>query len=88
MDNRNTQMLFSKNEFTILAEELSLSPREVQIIDQMLCGNSDKQIAKNLKIAVPTVRTYMQRLFVKLNARDKYELLVNVFSASRKLSNK
>jgi DNA-binding CsgD family transcriptional regulator len=78
------QALFSKSEYTELAEELALSPRESQIIGQILAGHSDKQIAQNLEMAVPTLRTHLARIFSKLNVNDKNELFVRVFSEFRK----
>jgi LuxR family maltose regulon positive regulatory protein len=77
------ETLFSKSEYTEIAEELSLSPRESQIIGQILSGHSDKQIAKNLAMAVPTIRTHLKRTFFKLGVNDKYELIIHVFSQFR-----
>jgi DNA-binding CsgD family transcriptional regulator len=84
MAGSEVQTLFSKSEFTVLAEELSLSPRENQIVGQILSGHSDKQIAQNLEMAVPTLRTHLTRIFSKLDVNDKNELIVQVFSQFRK----
>jgi len=78
------QTLFSKSEYTKIAEELALSPRESQIVGQVLSGYSDKQIAQNLEMAVPTIRTHLKRLFLKLDVNDKHELIIHVFSQFRK----
>jgi DNA-binding NarL/FixJ family response regulator len=84
MDINEVETLFSKSEYTEIAEKLSLSPREIQIIGHMLMGDKDKQIAQNLNIAVPTVRTHISRIFSKLDVNDKNELIVHVFSQFRK----
>lgn len=86
MNGDGVQTLLSKSEFTEIAEELSLSPRESQIIREILSGHSDKQIAKNLEMAMPTLRTHLQRLFSKLEIGGKQELILRVFSAFRKIS--
>jgi DNA-binding NarL/FixJ family response regulator len=84
MANDGVKTLFNEDEFAEIAEELSLSPRESQIVRDILLGSSDKQIARNLEMAIPTVRTHMQRIFSKLDVHDKYGLIVHVFSTFRK----
>ena len=44
-----------------------LSERERNIINLMAQGNSDKEIARSLAISPETVKTYVRRIFVKLN---------------------
>ena len=44
-----------------------LSERERNIINLMAQGNSDKEIARSLAISPETVKTYVTRIFVKLN---------------------
>ena len=44
-----------------------LSERERNIINLMAQGNSDKEIARSLAISPDTVKTYVRRIFVKLN---------------------
>jgi len=44
-----------------------LSEREQNIINLMAQGNSDKEIARSLAISPETVKTYVRRIFVKLN---------------------
>jgi DNA-binding CsgD family transcriptional regulator len=45
-----------------------LSERERDVINLMAQGNSDKEIARSLAISPETVKTYVRRIFVKLNA--------------------
>jgi len=75
--------VLSKNEFSELVNRMPLSPREGQIIEQILFGHSDKQIAINLNMAIPTIRTHLKRIFLKLNVKDKYELILYFFSCFR-----
>lgn len=84
MDLGEAKILFNKKEYDQISSELSLSPRESQIIDQILSGYSDKQISRNLEMAVPTIRTHLKRVFLKLGVNDKYELIRHVFGHFRK----
>ena len=76
--------LFSEIEWKELVEGLSLSPRQAQICEKLFCSLSDKQIAHLLKISVPTVRTHLSRLFLKLNVQDRQELIIHFFHYFRK----
>jgi DNA-binding CsgD family transcriptional regulator len=71
--------LLSDDEWQPLARTLSLSARQAEICRLILSGASDKQIASNLRIAVPTVRTHISRTFVKLGLQDRFELMSLVF---------
>jgi DNA-binding CsgD family transcriptional regulator len=75
--------LVSEQEWTELKERLRLSPRQAEIVHRVLHAKSDKQIARELGISVPTVRTHMARLFQKFDANDRVELLVYVFTSLR-----
>ena len=63
---------------------LSLSPRQSQIIQMLIDGASDKQIAKQLGISVPTVRTHLQRMYWKFDVQDRIGLVVHVFAWFRR----
>ena len=75
--------LFSDEEWTLLTRDLRLTPRQAEIIRHITHGLSDKQIARQLEISVPTVRTHMARLFTKFELSDRLELLVLVFASLR-----
>lgn len=75
--------IFSEIEWKELVEGLSLSPRQAQICKNLLRGLSDKQIAYLLKISVPTVRTHLSRLFLKLDVQDRQELVIHLFQYFR-----
>ncbi len=79
--------LVSEQEWVSVKEELGLSPRQAQIIRCLLQAKGDKQIAGEIGISVPTVRTYLDRLFHKLDVNDRVELLLNVFACVRKAAN-
>jgi len=75
--------VFSETEWTDLHRGLGLSRRQAQIVEQLLCGRSDKQIAKELEVSVPTVRTHLGRLFMRFGVADRCELILHIFSCWR-----
>ena len=71
--------IFSEIEWFGIVDELSLSPRQEEIIKCLFLGDSDKQIANDLHIAIPTVRTHLKRLFMKLDVQDRIGLVLRIF---------
>ncbi len=51
------------------AEELS--PREQEVLDLLARGYLYKEIAERLNISVPTVNTYVRRMYEKLHVRSR-----------------
>jgi len=60
----------------VAAEAVRFSIREDQIVRLLLRGNSNKEIARSLKINEKTVRNYMTILMQKLSARNRLEVLI------------
>ena len=54
---------------------LRLTPREGEILDLMLQGRSDRQIAEQLQITYETARTYGKAVRRKLGAKSRLELV-------------
>jgi len=77
--------LFSKDEWAAIENDLALAPRQADILKAICQGMSDKQIAWELGIAVPTVRMHVRRLRRKLDAADRVELVLRVFMVLRTL---
>lgn len=77
--------IFTQREWDSLAKEFALPPRQREIAGLLFKGLGDKQIASELGIALPTVRTHMGRLFAKLDVEDRSEVLLTFFRQSRKL---
>lgn len=75
--------IFSKSEWEDLVSKLSLSPRQAEVIQRILSGRSDKQIARDLQISVPTVRTHLNRAFLRFGVQDRIELVIHVFNKFR-----
>jgi len=51
--------------------ELGLTPREVEILEQVAAGLSNREIAAALFVSENTVKTHVSRLFDKLGARRR-----------------
>lgn len=64
---------------------LGLSTQQRRVVALILDGKGDKQIAAGMGIGFSTVRTYLERIFARLHVEDRRELLLRVFSLSRKL---
>lgn len=57
---------------------IKLSVREVQIVDQLKLGHTNKEIARELGISEKTVKHYMTLLMEKVNARNRLEVAMRV----------
>lgn len=75
--------IFSKDEWSCISGELNLSVRQSDIVHCLFCGHSDKQIASNLDICIPTVRTHLSRIFHKFDVSDREELILHIFNHFR-----
>ena len=56
---------------------MKLSKREMEILELISQGYSDKEIACNLKISTRTVQTHVTRLVIKLGARNRPNAVAN-----------
>ncbi len=59
-----------------------ITPRETQVVAQVLEGHSSEAIAKNLGIAVGTVRIHRRNLYAKLQISSQQELFSMFFKKS------
>lgn len=55
------------------AEAITLSPREREVVEALAQGDAYKQIADRLGITIPTVRTYIRRIYEKLHVHTRTE---------------
>lgn len=56
---------------------MKLSKRELEILEFISWGYSDKEIACNLKISPRTVQTHVTRIVIKLGARNRTNAVAN-----------
>jgi DNA-binding NarL/FixJ family response regulator len=54
-----------------LVESVELSPREHEVLDFLARGYLYKEIAESLGISLPTVNTYIRRIYEKLQVRSR-----------------
>jgi DNA-binding NarL/FixJ family response regulator len=54
----------------------ALTPREVDVLRAVVRGLTNAEIAAELYLAVPTVKTYVRRLLSALDARDRVQLVI------------
>lgn len=50
---------------------MALSPKEVKVLTLVALGYCDKEIGTKLNISYGTVRNHMDRIVLKLNARNR-----------------
>jgi len=53
------------------AEDVALSPREGEVLELLARGYLYKEIADALSISLPTVNTYIRRIYEKLHVRSR-----------------
>jgi DNA-binding NarL/FixJ family response regulator len=79
----NGVSIFTETEWGEIVKDLSLSRRESQIVKELFEDNSDKKIAVDLQISLSTVRTHIGRLFLKLGADCRMDVILHVFRRFR-----
>jgi len=60
---------FARNDAQL--EQLGITPRELEILEEMAAGHSNREIADRLFVSENTVKTHAARLFDKLSARRR-----------------
>lgn len=66
-----------------IADELQLSPQQTRIVELILCGYQDKEIAAELSLSVATIRTYLKRTFDRVAVVDRMGLVLHVFAKAQ-----
>lgn len=56
-----------------------LTPREVEILERMALGMSNTEIAQELFISLPTVKTHVRHVLSKTNSRDRVQAVLFAF---------
>jgi len=65
------------------AEKDALSPREREILSHLAKGSSNKEIARNLKVAESTVKIHVQHILRKLNLSSRVQAAVYAIERGR-----
>lgn len=66
-----------------VANDLLLSPQQTRIVELILRGHQDKEIAAELSLSVPTVRTYLTRIFARTEVVDRMALVLRIFAMAQ-----
>lgn len=66
-----------------IVDELSLSSQQTRIVEHILCGRQDAEIADQLSLSVHTVRTYIRRIFDHAQVNDRLTLVLKIFAMAQ-----
>jgi DNA-binding NarL/FixJ family response regulator len=80
-DRRSLRLLLSDSDWNRLRRHLSLSPREMELVQHIFDGKKMFAIAGDMGLAIGTVKTYTQRIHQKLHVSDQRELVLSVMRA-------
>lgn len=58
-----------------LPDDLQLTPREQEVLQLLAAGLQNKEIARRLSIALPTVKNHVHKILDKLNVRRRREAI-------------
>jgi DNA-binding NarL/FixJ family response regulator len=67
---------------TVRTEFEMLTPRERSVLEFLAQGYLYKEIAENLEISMPTVATYIRRIYEKLHVRSRSQAVAKYLSRS------
>jgi len=74
--------LLNADEWNEVVGSLGLSPQQAKIVELIVSGEGDKQIATSLGLKRSTIRTHLRRIFTHLQVADRMELALRVFAAA------
>jgi DNA-binding CsgD family transcriptional regulator len=60
---------------TLAQQTLGISGRELEVLELLAAGRSNKEIARLLTVSPNTVKTHVTKLFAKLEARRRTEAI-------------
>ena len=62
-----------------IAQEMQLSEREIDVINLLCDGKSNREISQELFIAEPTVKSHIGRIMTKMGVRDRVQVVINAY---------
>ena len=65
--------------WSFLTQRLRLSPREAQILDELLNDKSEARIAREIGISSHTVHSHIRRMYRKLQVTSRSAAIARVF---------
>jgi len=68
-----------------IVDAMQLSAQQARIVELVLRGLCDKQIAAAMGISEPTIRTYLLRISAKTRTHGRMELAMHVMAISHQV---
>lgn len=68
-----------RGEFELFARASNLTGREAEVLRHLLEGHSNRRISRSLHISESTVKNHLHAIFVKLDTRDRTQLIAKVY---------
>jgi len=66
-------------EFNLFIGESHLTRRESEVLRHLLDGHSNRRISRSLRISESTVKNHLHAIFVKLDSRDRTQVVAKVY---------
>ncbi|MCE3198631.1 helix-turn-helix transcriptional regulator [Paenibacillus sonchi] len=60
-------------------EEWGISPREEEVLELIILGKTNKEIASALFISEHTVKNHLSRIFNKMNVTDRSQIIALIY---------
>ena len=79
------RLTLTRQQWTDVNAELGLSARELQLVQHIFEGKKLSTIARDMKLALGTVKTYNQRIHQKLGLSDQRDLILRVVGVREQL---
>ena len=67
------------NERSILGDMFQLSTRELDVIEHIIAGSSNKSIAEKMYLSLSTIKTHLQHIFEKTAVNSRTQLLAKIY---------
>lgn len=77
--------LYLEHEWKALRAEFALSKRELEVVQGVFDDLSEGEIGRRMELSVHTVHTYLKRVFRKLKATSRVEVVCIVAAAEKRL---
>lgn len=62
-----------------IAQDMQLSEREIDVINLLCDGKSNREISQELFIAEPTVKSHIGRIMTKMGVRDRVQVVIHAY---------
>lgn len=85
-DGKLPSLPMSQPTWRAITKALALSPQQTRIVELILRGRQDTEIASELNLKVSTVRTYNRRIFFRLDVGNRLSLVLRIFAMAQELT--